>query len=304
MPLPANAKEIYEWLTSHGYSDNAAAGILGNMEQESGGNPESAGSGGNGLIGFTPARAGIVTGNVQADLLKQLKDVVAYDNANGNVSSLNKSSSPAAAAIDYMKVFERPAVATENEVNRVSSAQAVAAAAQSGNWSGSSSTLDSNNTDASLGSDIFGSIGTDLINGVLGAFGVQSLSDLLERAGLVLLGLVLILIGIIKVTGGPSASAKNKVSSSFGGGGEDDDDSEDYSDKPYKSEAGKRQYENWQDRETEKAYNKKARSVDREDFRTSGTSGAVGGAKSAVKKSGVIKDLGKEVAMGAEVVPF
>ena len=46
----------------------AAAGIAGNIYQESKGNPESVGSGGGGLIGWTPLPSGFVTGNVQADL--------------------------------------------------------------------------------------------------------------------------------------------------------------------------------------------------------------------------------------------
>jgi hypothetical protein len=47
---------IVSFLLTHGYSDNAAAGIAGNMYQESKGNPESEGDGGGGLIGWTPSR--------------------------------------------------------------------------------------------------------------------------------------------------------------------------------------------------------------------------------------------------------
>ena len=70
--LPDNVTAIVSFLLANGYSDNAAAGIAGKY-QESGGNPESEGMGGGGLIGFTPlGPAGYVTGNVAADLQTQL----------------------------------------------------------------------------------------------------------------------------------------------------------------------------------------------------------------------------------------
>ena len=54
--LPANYPAIVAFLTEHGYTGVAAAGIAGNMYQESGGQPgvrEPAG----GLIGWTPLPA-------------------------------------------------------------------------------------------------------------------------------------------------------------------------------------------------------------------------------------------------------
>ena len=63
---------IVSFLLAHGYSHNAAAGIAGNIYQESKGNPESVGMGGGGLIGWTPLPAGFVTGNASADLQTQL----------------------------------------------------------------------------------------------------------------------------------------------------------------------------------------------------------------------------------------
>ncbi len=57
--LPANVTAIVSFLLAHGYSDNAAAGIAGNIYQESKGNPESEGMGGGGLIGWTPLPVGL-----------------------------------------------------------------------------------------------------------------------------------------------------------------------------------------------------------------------------------------------------
>ena len=60
--LPANYATIVSFLIGHGYTKLAAAGIAGNMYQESKGNPESVGTGGGGLIGWTPLPPGLVSG--------------------------------------------------------------------------------------------------------------------------------------------------------------------------------------------------------------------------------------------------
>lgn len=53
-PESANYIVIARYLVAHGYSGAAAAGVVGDIAGESGGNPESVGSGGGGLIGWTP----------------------------------------------------------------------------------------------------------------------------------------------------------------------------------------------------------------------------------------------------------
>jgi LysM repeat protein len=103
------------FLTQHGYSRSGAAGIIACIAGESGGNPESVGSGGGGLIGWTPLPGGMVTGNPTADLNTQLAALLQYNNANGNVAGLNSQGSPTAAADYYSQTFERPAV-TDSDV--------------------------------------------------------------------------------------------------------------------------------------------------------------------------------------------
>jgi hypothetical protein len=125
--LPANYATIVDFLVAHGYSGNAAAGIAGNIFQESKGNPESVGSGGGGLIGWTPLPAGFVTGNPAADLQTQLNQLLIYNQGwHQFVPALNAASSPAQAAEIYMLDFERPLL--NIATNRVASAEAVAAA--------------------------------------------------------------------------------------------------------------------------------------------------------------------------------
>ena len=126
-PLPANYAAIVGFLTSHGYTGNAAAGIAGNIYQESGGNPESEGDGGGGLIGWTPLPDGYVTGNPAADLQTQLTAILAFNRIWAQyVPTLNAASSPAAAAAIYVTDFERAGIPAVG--NREAAAEAVAAA--------------------------------------------------------------------------------------------------------------------------------------------------------------------------------
>ena len=124
---PANYAAIVSFLTAHGYTGNAAAGIAGNIWQESGGNPESVGDGGGGLIGWTPLPGGYVTGNYAADLQTQLTAVLAFNRIwSQYIPALNAASSPAAAAAIYVTDFERAGIPAVG--NREAAAEAVAAA--------------------------------------------------------------------------------------------------------------------------------------------------------------------------------
>jgi hypothetical protein len=126
-PLPANYAAIMGFLTSHGYTGNAAAGIAGNIYQESGGNPESEGDGGGGLIGWTPLPGGYVTGNPAADLQTQLAAILTFNQIwSQYIPALNAASSPAAAADIYVTDFERAGIPAAG--NREAAATAVAAA--------------------------------------------------------------------------------------------------------------------------------------------------------------------------------
>jgi hypothetical protein len=118
-----NLLAIGQYLVDNGYSKAAAAGVASCVDGESGGNPESVGSGGGGLIGWTPLgsatpNANIVTGNASADMLTQLADL-AYYNSNeigaSQVAELNSQTDPVAAADFFSQHFEKPAV-TDSDV--------------------------------------------------------------------------------------------------------------------------------------------------------------------------------------------
>ena len=125
--LPANYAAIVGFLTTHGYTGLAAAGIAGNIYQESEGNPESVGSGGGGLIGWTPLPSGFVTGNTSADLQTQLEALLTFNQQwSQYIPALNAATSATEAADIYMNDFEHPGIPAAG--NREAAAGAVAAA--------------------------------------------------------------------------------------------------------------------------------------------------------------------------------
>jgi hypothetical protein len=125
--LPANYVNIVNFLVQHGYSPMGAAGIAGNIWQESRGDPESIGTGGGGLIGWTPLPPGFVTGNYAADLQNQLAQILAYNQQWSQfIPALNAATTPVQAADIYMDYFERPGLPAA--INRETAAQAVAQA--------------------------------------------------------------------------------------------------------------------------------------------------------------------------------
>jgi LysM repeat protein len=118
-----NLLAIGQYLVDNGYSKAAAAGVASCVDGESMGNPESVGTGGGGLIGWTPLGSAmpdpnIITGDVSQDMMTQLTDLLFYNsNEIGQplVDELNSQTDPVAAADFYSQNFEKPAV-TDSDV--------------------------------------------------------------------------------------------------------------------------------------------------------------------------------------------
>lgn len=126
--IPQNAKAIYAFLRAEGFTLNAASGILGNIEQESGGNPGEAGGG---LIQILQGNPGYTS---NPSLKAQLAGVMTYIRANGSVADINAhSQTPESAALYFSNKYERPGI--PDNANRTASAALVARAAKTGNWS-------------------------------------------------------------------------------------------------------------------------------------------------------------------------
>jgi Phage tail lysozyme len=136
MPVPQNAQLIWDYLISQGLSANAAAGILGNIEQESGGSPTAGVWPNNyGMIQWTPASEYFSS---PPDLQAQLPAIIRYIQENGSIADVNAhAANPSAAALYFSERYERPLASEANNANRMNSANDVAQAAQSGHWPGS-----------------------------------------------------------------------------------------------------------------------------------------------------------------------
>lgn len=118
---------VAQYLVENGYSKAAAAGVASCVDGESGGNPESVGTGGGGLIGWTPIssaapNSNIITGRPAQDMMAQLADVLYYDSSEigqSLVNQLNTISDPVAAADFFSENFEKPAVTNSDVVPSV-----------------------------------------------------------------------------------------------------------------------------------------------------------------------------------------
>lgn len=118
---------VAQYLVENGYSKAAAAGVASCVDGESGGNPESVGSGGGGLIGWTPIssaapNSNIITGRPAQDMMAQLADVLYYNSSEigqSLVNQLNTISDPVAAADFFSENFEKPAITNSDVVPSV-----------------------------------------------------------------------------------------------------------------------------------------------------------------------------------------
>lgn len=204
--IPANAKTIYAYLLGHGATPNAAAGILGNIEQESGGNP-SAGVWPNnyGIIQWTPASNYF---NSPPSLAQQLAGMLSYINGNGGMGPINAhADTPQDAALYFSQKYERPAAAYANNANREGSAALVAQAAHAGNLGNAAQGPVTGGTQT-VGNPITGAIG--------GAMG-DALSGLWSKAepvvvtmGFAAAGLGLVVAGLV-VTSKPIARQVEQI---------------------------------------------------------------------------------------------
>lgn len=131
----ASPKQVYDELTAQGASSVQALGIMANIINESGFNPEAVGDQGTsfGIVQQHGSQyAGLVTGNEAADLKAQVR-VIAQ---NGGFRAAS-GSTPAEAAGNFAANYERcvgcqPGGAQYN--SRVANAATVAGWASSGKW--------------------------------------------------------------------------------------------------------------------------------------------------------------------------
>lgn len=198
-------QQVYQELIGNGFSSAEAAGIMGNLQNESGFNPEARNPAGPqaglGLAQwettFYPQAAGWVTGNVSRDMTAQVNAITDEFRSLGL-----RGGSPGQVAGEWASQFEKcagcePGGAQYNA--RVSNAQSIFNQAQSGNWGS--------------GPGVGGSPGSsnqaqltswwnpldwpsEIADMIPGLFGAAGWSDMFKRLGLIMLGGLLILMGV------------------------------------------------------------------------------------------------------------
>lgn len=118
-PPPPLSNEQFEWdyFIGQGFSPAQAAGILGNLQQESGFNPESVQQGGPGRGLAQWSQGGRwqpqdMTGNVQQDMTNQLNFIMQelQSNPGYGLAQLMQATTPEQAAGIFSQDYERPGV--------------------------------------------------------------------------------------------------------------------------------------------------------------------------------------------------
>jgi hypothetical protein len=224
-----NLDSIAQYLESNGFSQAAAAGIAGTIAGESGGNPESVGSGGAGLIGNTPPYPGEVTGNAQKDFDSQLNNLIQYADSNSaeavarggvNLATLKNATNPTQAA-SWWSAFEGPLVPGSdirtNVVNQVyQDLNGYKPSSGYVNTAAGTATLDAATSASGGGSTCLG------VNLFGHCFGVSlgsvenTLFSYAERLGLFILGGIFVIMGLyilVKDTGA-AQSVKQEATTS------------------------------------------------------------------------------------------
>lgn len=203
-----NLVELASYLMQHGYSAAAAAGVAGAAAGESSGDPEAVGTGGAGLIGWTPPSKAapyqpIVSGNDQRDFNYQLADIVQYNSQQGmdDLQQLNAQTDPVKAADYYSQVFERPLV-TDSDVRPAVANYVydkVSGLPTTGTLTSTTPTDTNTNPTSNITTTSFNPLNPASWLGLLGGSG--KFTDYLERFALVVFGGALILIGVWMLAG-------------------------------------------------------------------------------------------------------
>lgn len=124
----SNADFAYNYLQAGGLSAIGAAGVVGNLMQESGLNPNAIGDGGAAYgiaqwhTGFSNSLATPGKGSTLTDQLDYILNTLKTGQYKNVLKGLNSASSPADAAQVFMQGYERPAAWAANLGNRIAQA--------------------------------------------------------------------------------------------------------------------------------------------------------------------------------------
>lgn len=242
-----NLASIAEFLMSNGWSKAAAVGTASTIGGEGGGNPESVGSGGGGIIGWTPISSArpnpnIITGNPQQDFDTQLQDLLVYAQSNSpeavarggvNLQTL-MNATDANQAATWWSEFEGPAQpGSDLRTNLISEINGMVGNYQPNSaYTVNPATLTATNNPGTggqtcIGFQLPGWLGGQCLGQTVPSIGSieHTVFQYLERFGLFVLGGIFILVGLwmmLKDSGpgkAASSQAKQQGASFLGGSG-------------------------------------------------------------------------------------
>ncbi len=199
-------RDIYNALTKSGYNMEQAAGIMGNMQNESSFNVESSAVDSNGytadgLISWNqasyPNAGNLVTGNPKKDLKDQVKYL--RTQTNGVNMGLQGTSAEEVAGnwAQYVEVCKGCAPGGAQWTQRRANAQTIFQEAKAGNWPSGPGvgTHSKQHPTKTTTTSIFSSLGN------INSFFADMLSaDFWERAALIFFGAILVIVGILVLT--------------------------------------------------------------------------------------------------------
>lgn len=222
----ATEKTIYDALTNAGFSMTQAAGLMGNMENESSFNVESDAIDSNGypavgLISWNeqsyPNAGTLVTGNQKKDLKDQINYLKTNtDNFKEGIQG-NSAEAVAGNFAQYVEVCQGCAPGGAQWTARRANANQIYSDAKAGKWPSGPGVEQSNPKTQTT--SFFSSLAD-----VNSFFGDLISADFWERAGLILFGAILVIVGIVILAGGPGKTAQNaaktgKLAGTLTGGG-------------------------------------------------------------------------------------
>lgn len=246
-------QQIYQALAKAGLSQNQAAGVMGNIQNESDFNVESAAMDSNGAMSYGmiqwnaasyPNAGSLVTGNSTRDLANQVNFLL--HNTAGTGQGLQGSSAAQVAGnwANFVEICQGCTPGGAQNVQRQQNATNILGQIQSGNWGaggpGVSGSGGTNATTAgfnpfnpfnlfgnplsSLGSDVASGISQGLIGAFVGTtnaflqkLGIDGWKDFFIRLSLILLGATILIIGLTHLT---DKNTQISLPSSTASGGE------------------------------------------------------------------------------------
>lgn len=218
----ASERDIYNALVKNGFSMTQAAGIMGNMQNESSFNVESNAIDSNGfpavgLISWNEAsypNAGtLVTGNQKRDLAAQMKYLKTQTHGFSQGVKGATAEDVAGNWAEFVEVCQGCAPGGAQWSQRRANAHQIFSDAKAGKWPTGPGVQSGSGGGGGGGKIVTTSI-FDSLNNINSFFADLLSADFWERAGLVLFGAILVIVGII-ILAGPTARGAAETGASL-----------------------------------------------------------------------------------------